>query len=479
MSPAKCISAESLAKLPRCMPENVPPARAWFYVQQLGQAFARWAFHPALLEQAAKYLQDHAGPASAEALCQRPQLPEASGCCWVAFVITPTGSYPSLRSACVLPLRWRLGTSHSSALPQTLVDLADEVYQRLRQEASGGSPYHQEWGLHLAPGTGLETYDFSLLQSITCHSGFASLAAGLVVAAEGGMSRSKVWASASWNEDLGFDRVDGLAAKLQLAADWGATDFFVARSQVDEARAATSQQHLTLAIHGLVDVPPAGSRERAPAPVKSALKPYLERLETPPTADASPQQRTAYYLRVRQHDSEAARQYYRRFLLSDIAERCRALLPDDFTPPAVLVTVLSHSPELVSLATSVIRPRLCIVLYTPTLQEHLTAEIRWIQESLAIDVTPMEVAEDPTVWFDQLSAMLRARLADAPPGPVFIDLTPGLKYMTAGLTLAARSGDRLLYLIHEYKDGPVPLTEQPLVREVPTSKWLNERVAAS
>jgi hypothetical protein len=52
---------------------------------------------------------------------------------------------------------------------------------------------------------------------------------------------------------------------------------------------------------------------------------------------------------------------------------------------------------------------------------------------------------------------------------VFFDLTPGLKYMTVGLTLAARPGEKLLYLIHEIKNGPIPFTERPLVRDISTN----------
>lgn len=469
MSTARRITPDILAKLPQCRPAEVAPARAWQCIHFLGEAFARWMFHPALLRQAAAYLENIGDPVGADTLCQRPRLPEASGCCWVVFVVTPPDSYPCLSPACVLPLQWRHGASHSATLPAALCQQADWVLEMLREESSNDSPYHEPWGLHLAPGTGLDAYDFSQLTSITCHSGFASLAAGLVVAAEGGVPRGHVWASASWSTDFRPERVEGLAEKLQLAAEWGATDFFVAHSQVDEAQAAVSQQHLTLAIHGLDYALPPGPQKRVPTPVKTALAPYLEQLETPPTADASPQQRTAYYLRVRQHDLEAARQYYRRFLLSDIAERCRDLLPDDFTPPAVLVTVLSQSPELVSLVAHVVRPQLCIVLFTAELKPQLSTEVNWLQQSLAIDIVPMEVDEDPAGWFDQLPAKLRARLSDGPPGPVFFDLTPGLKYMTVGLTLAARPGEKLLYLIHEYKNRPIPFTERPLVRDISTN----------
>lgn len=469
MSSVRSITPEALAELPQCAPGKIAPARAWRCVQLLGEAFARWMFHPALLQQAATYLETIGDPAGAMTLCQRPRLPEASGCCWVVFVVTPPDSYPCLSPACVLPLQWQHGKSHSAALPAALCQQADWVLEMLREESSKDSPYHEPWGLHLAPGTGLDAYDFSQLTSITCHSGFASLAAGLIVAAEGGVPRANVWASASWGADFRPERVEGLTEKLQLAAEWGATAFFVAHSQVEEARAEASRQCPTLVIHGLGDVPPAGPTKLVSAPVKTALAPYLEQLETPPTANASPQQRTAYYLRRRQHAPDAARQYYREFLLSDIAERCRALLPDDFTPPAVLVTVLSESPELVSLAAHVVRPKVCIVLFTAKLEPQLSTEVNWLQQSLAVDIVPMEVDEDPAGWFDQLPAMLRARLSEGPPGPVFFDLTPGLKYMTVGLTLAARPGEKLLYLIHEFKNGPIPLTERPLVRDVSTN----------
>lgn len=468
MATTKRISSEVLARLPRCEPETLTPARAWECVCQLGEVLARWVAHPVLLQQAAAYLEQTGDHTGAAVLCQRPQLPQASGSCWVVFITSP-GKYPCLRPACVLPLRWHQGASHSSALPPSLRQLADQVLETLRAEASADSPYREPWGLHLASETGLDDYDFSQLLDVTCNSGFASLAAGLVVAVEGGTPRPAVWASAGWNDDFGPDRVEGLAAKLQLATEWGASDFFVAGSQVDEAQAAVAQRHLALNIHGLGAPQPTSPRAGKADPVKSALASYLQQLETPPAADATPAQRTAYYLRLRPSEPNLARRYYRDCMLADIAARCRALLPADFKSPAVLVTVLSHSPELVSLAASVVRPTLCIVLYTPDLKTKLTPEIHWLQDSFSVEIDPMLIDADQRTWLDHLPARLRGRLEEVPPGPVYFDLTPGSKLLTVGLTLAARPGDKRLYLSHDFDRGPIPWTEQPLLWDVPTT----------
>lgn len=147
---------------------------------------------------------------------ERPQLPATHGACWVIFAADRPFPLPSMRPAFVLPLRWQQGQEHSPRLPKALTQLGETVV-RACAEHVGNDGRH--WGLQ--PAEILGELDLSEMP-MECRSGWASLAAGLLVAAQGGTPDPEVWATAGWDDSAGFMPVDLLKPKLDLAAELGA-----------------------------------------------------------------------------------------------------------------------------------------------------------------------------------------------------------------------------------------------------------------
>jgi hypothetical protein len=376
------------------------------------------------------------------------QMPMEHGGCWIAFA--NDADWPLLRPAFALPLRWRAGAGHAPSLPPALVQLAERVVQDLAGEQAVAE---RSWGLE--PATALADVDLAEVP-LECASGWAALAAGLLVAAEGGMVNPQVWASAHWHQ--GIAPVRFLEDKIDLAAEFGAHTFFVPEQQKLDADRWVRDHGLPLAIGGLI---PA---ERQP---RMALKAYLQALKVRPARTDSHASRASFYLSP-DLDDTAARAFYREMLMPDIVAACRQALPAHPTCQlAALVTIASDNSELVALGIEVLRPRHCLVLYTADYAQRTAAA-----RALALNnQVGCQVAEQcfPTLadLRTDMASAIRHFLQPFAPHEVVFDLTPGPKDISFAWMLdIAPPQSHFYYLRHTIAERvrrPVPFSEQPRI----------------
>jgi len=310
---------------------------------------ARWCLTPEVLMRAA---ENDSIPDDYRAQWRlTPQLPATHGACWVIFATDLRGPLPLLRPAFVLPLRWVQGQKHSPRLPAALKQLATEVAASF---PGGSFTDGCDWGLQLADELG--NMDLGAMP-LDCQSGWAALAAGLQVAAEGGIPDPQVWATGSWDGRTGVQPVDGLKPKLDLAAEFGARAFFVPSVQAEEAAQLTSG----------IDIGRLQMGEREPS---RAFAELALRLETPPPPPRNPDDREAFercvdYYSKRPRGRPGTAQFYWSHLLPTITRRCRSQVLSEYGAwrPTHMVTIVSGSPELVLLAARALDVRHCLLLY--------------------------------------------------------------------------------------------------------------------
>lgn len=407
---------------------------------------ARWCLDPALLAKAQE--DSSVTPAVRNGWTPASRCPQEPGGCSIVFVTQQT-CIP-LRSAFILPFRWRRGFTHDRRLPATVVELANQVCRHLANEPSLRD---HTWGLDWST----EITDSRIPElNLDASSGWAALAAGLLLAAEGGKVDSGVWASAHWEHRI--QRVKDLDRKLALARDFGVHTFFVPESQVREAQDIARQLGATIKVKSLVE------GESNP---RKALKPYLYDLKVPPTINDSKDERRAYYLSPDLVAAEAA-QYYRENLLPDIIRHCRA---DDslksLPAPDTLITIASDNPELVILGIEVLRPRRCLVLCT----EDKAAATASARQAAAQNSCGCKVHEAVFTDLEQLrikmAGVIRGFIANREPDSIVFDLTPGPKDISFSWMLdIAPQGSKFYYLQHQIAQPVrrvIPFSERPVI----------------
>ena len=182
----------------------------------------------------------------------------------------PREELPLLRDAFVLPFCWTavdegLGNPRgegTAKLPPSVAKLAQGVVRQLRGEFREVA--EKDWELKLASPYGLDREDLSWMP-LEEASGWAALAAGLIVAARGGGGKPdpRVWATGAWS-DGGIVPVgdQSLPGKVGLAVEFGARKFFVPEDQKPAAEAWVQGCGATLEI-GAVEGGRNAPRSRA------------------------------------------------------------------------------------------------------------------------------------------------------------------------------------------------------------------------
>lgn len=432
-----------------------PPLAYELAYEHLGTSLARWVLRAEVLSQVAEH-EIFRGAAEARGFWKtRPGLPANQGSCWIIFVLDRAEDCPVLKPAFVLPLEWRKEQPHSGQLPPSLAALADRVLQELSLTG---------WGLWPSQQAGMCEYDLSAWHRLRGGSGWASLAGGLIIAAEGGTPERTIWATGEWrggnDPHPGFQRVDHLHEKLALASRWGVRRIFVPASQREEAKSWSTEP--TESTTGISTLPTDKPNLRI------ALREYLAEFGAPPDIEAPAQARIAYYLRQLDFHPDAAKAYYRRCLLAEIVCRCRNKLSSKLPPnvwPSHLVTIVSKNPEVVELSSRMLAPARVLAMYTSETECH----VRGLLAELGCHVPRCSVETqrfDPGPAMGQQMRKAIGRFAEGlDRGRLAFDLTPGSKEMSLALALElAPPGSRLLYVRHRWGDhGPQPLTEEPVL----------------
>lgn len=363
-----------------------------------------------------------------------PRLPSTHGACWIILANRDQDHLPLLRPAFLLPLRWVQGQDHSPQLPPRVAELAVRVVESLARPESVG---RSGWGLHLSSEDAIDNLDLSELD-LDCESGWAPLAAGLILAAEGGRPDPHVWATGKWDVQGGIGAVGHLDAKLGLARAAGVTDFFVPTSLVKHAEDWVRLNRADdLRIGELV------SGQRNP---RDALREYLAKLDAPPAVSDPFASRKAYYLRHLQ-----AKEYYWNCLLPEIIqmrqEQVRAQWPT--WSPSHMVTIVSGSPELVLLGVQAVGAHNCLLLHTAD-NDGLMRQIRKLLEEKAVQCMPAQFEDGDGMMVQMQDHVRRFAQATGESVDLTFDMTPGNKLMSLSLARLAPRGSSMLYVRHRF-----------------------------
>jgi hypothetical protein len=461
-----------LEQVCRHAPEQVQPWQAFAACRRLGR-LARWWLPPEVLRRAGEHDPSYPDLTA-------PEPPPLSGqprSCWVAFV-RQDGTLPLLREAFLVPLRWRDGRDHAPCLPEELRLLADQVVSQV-----GGG---QRWGLWPAEELGLDEAPAPGPLGLPCASGWAALAAGLLLARKGLLPRTGVWASGAWGPD-GLQEVGDLPVKLCLAREWRARWFFVPTWQMHQARASLPETP------GAAEIEIGGLEATSAHKPEETLRAYLYRLSGEPAVPPPDDNGTQFDICKAYHQllpfrQESARAFYWTHLLPTIIRCCRTHLVGT-RELTHLVTIASDSYELIPLAARMFRVRRVLILHTPDYAREIESAHRALQpvdeDGEAITVVPGEFAFPGEAvrsaheerggggfllrnqMAREVCGHIQEFLAGVPQEQAVLDLTPGNKLMTLTLERLARNefpGSWLLYLLHQTPNGrPEPGKEFPLL----------------
>jgi hypothetical protein len=399
----------------RLLPEAGGNTRARDIVRGLGPLAALW-LRPEVLDRAHAWHCEMTGGASSPRPGIGPAV--ARGQIGILLATEAPDSLPLLRPAFVLPVEWRSGGRSSPLLPAGLAAFGDKVLRDI------GIP---GLSLHLASWLERDGGDLSGL-AFSPDSAWASLAAGAIVASQGGLTLPDVFVSAAWSRDDArrgwITRVEHVAAKLDAAAEAGAAIVLLPRENDAEAAAWQAQNPgKRLDVRHLSNA--TGDPQRALADV-------LHALEATPTraAGATFEECAAYYVRM---PEAGHNEYYRDELAAEVVARMR---PQVDAAPRLrdvdrLVIIASRSWSLGVLLTLLFDPPHVLVLHDGGLNQAahvLMGELPTVGRN---GLSPRAVTEArccPGDTFpEEVAAALNAFASDAVQGTVAIDLTAGYR----------------------------------------------------
>jgi hypothetical protein len=378
--------------------------------------------------------------ARAKAGLSAPSIPDARGsvvalCVWTGEMKGPV-EQKVLAPAFALPLLWVERKSDSPRLPEGFAAVADGVRQALEIH---------DWGLDLAEDLdGLDLSGFAFDSA----SAWASLAAGLYLAANGGTPRTDVFATGVWN-GKGVESVDGIEYKIEAVLDLVAEKkptLFVPSANYDQADKHAAERA------DIVAFPPGES-----IAYKSLREGLLVMLAVPPATTDSLEARCAY---ANQDFLMAAfakrREYYRGNLVLDLAARIAEKRKGE---PRVdrLVLGLSLSWELAVLLIAAIRPRQALLLCTVESNNHIAAVKDKLTHDCTIEPPVLLTRDGEEKACEEVAKWLSPLGSDCCRPTTAVEITSGTKEMTTVLVIAAqRAKAQLLYLSHK-TSGTTPL----------------------
>jgi hypothetical protein len=354
-----------------------------------------------------------------------------------------------------VPLSWVKNAGRDAKLPRGLTDVAEKI-RALLVKVERIPP--DAWGLHLAPGSGMDQWDLSSWD-LDGRSAWPSLASGLILAAHKRTPDIRIWSTGEWDEQEGFKRVDpeGLRSKLDLAVEFDALTFFVPWDQLDTAR-----DHLkkTPACRLAIEAFEPASQ---PPNFAEATRKFLAMAGVPPDQNEPFEVLRHHYMD--QVDAIRQREFYITHLMPKIRDYFQQSFPRD-ARWTHLVTVASGSPELVPLMVAAVRPGQCLILYTEDFKnQKQIAEMAIKETSPQCDIQggAFSIRSMDEDFQREISRFVQG----VDPERVLIDLTPGNKEMSLSLAFqVAPSGSYVIYARHEYEGKrPRPALLPPLIRK--------------
>jgi|GEM_PF-4813072 len=346
-----------------------------------------------------------------------------------------------LLPAVVLPLRWMEGGKHSSFLPNSLIQMADQVAEALKED---------RYSLHWLFESQLDARDLPC----SADSAFVPLALGLRLAqyAQYAAPDPFTWSTGAWDKNNEVDEVDGISQKLATCVLLRGKQFFVPTlnySQALEEAKRYSQDQLQ--IHAL--------------PVEKDLNKVLgnplKKLPVPPLPGADRKEIVDYYRYQIRVDRKEGDKYYLENLLDGSVEHCKHHLSGSLRELAsqrpVLVSILSKNHGLIYLAYKVFNASRAVILmtskeddpyqgaksYLEKWQSQQGMQFHWHEfPELVRGATEVEVEQ-----VFQKVERIYGELRDAG-RPVLVDHTPGFRTFSLALMVKAPPDVRHVYLTH-------------------------------
>jgi hypothetical protein len=369
-------------------------------------------------------------------------------------------------------------------LPTSLVQLAEDVKGWLGDSGTLRERYgklESRWRIEWSDLNDWNGVDLSEL-SLSPESAWAPLAVGLISAISQIAVSNELMITGCWDsrQNRWMVGLDTLQFKLKSAIRWGRTKFAVPKEALETAKKAIREIVSELNNEPDRQLPVSLS----PDEIDEQVTALTDRTEDPFIAirpalwfagmepGESEGERANYYLE--RPTSKNAREYFVDRLLNDIVTKQREHLRRDHQiltwQPESLVSIISHSPELVLLAASLFHPRECHLIYT----EETDSNMRPYFDEIAAWLSRTKSRPIPHPVKDDRSGLSELhQLVSQLPRPhehtVLIDSTPGRRPMSLALLQGAKKGDRILCwwtdtCVHTRR--PRPFSEFPLLWEV-------------
>ncbi len=334
---------------------------------------------------------------------------------------------PALPDASLLPTRWVRVVSQPVGLPRELIRQASEVVALLGKDFEG-------WKLAPLDET-LGSMDLSELP-IEGSSGFATLAAALIIAVGRGRTQARVFASVGWSGEY-LAQVGGITRKIELINRLTPATVFVHPTNKEEARKAASS--------GLVVRECSLSTPGVSSSVIQQLRPLLDALGVRPAAPDSSLDDCidAFNARGTWSSEEERRTYYDKHIRERLGERMREV--SRVEPGKCLLLVYNPTNEpTCRLMLDLTRPRRVLALRQPSVDS--TKDLsecdraRALAEASGVALSEVKVETlSPSAPEDELRATmneLRDFISDG-----YADAMNGTSFLKSfAVVLASRSG---------------------------------------
>jgi len=436
---------------------------------------AKWIVKPCILKQIVVRLNrpDLSGPVTFDDSVKRP-----GGC--LVVMANEGGETTILDDGYLLPMHWQRGGEHG-LIPPMLKQLANKVLHAMNVTG---------YSLHLMlPGQ--KGPSEVLLSDVNdeVNSGFCALACGLKMLLENVSPDYRTVCTGKWEGD-GIKKISHAEQKTRTVFEFprGALERYIHHwfvptgDNTEQASKELEALFLKSPDHPITlrQFPSSGDIHKSLCPLfaRSGVKPQDE-------AEFSVLQEYSQWLR--QHDQDAADEYYRETLYKQIC--VRGLGREEMDPkPTHFVAVVS-SPALIGLAQELFRFSNVLILYSMpdddddpeahSPQHHLNFSEKAgnAKELISRGTSPnCRIVPESFMYRANLSGSTLIRdlakefenpisefLADVEPGLVMWDMTSGLRLFSHLLEKRfTRNGDWMLSLNHQWSahfDHRIPCTE--------------------
>jgi hypothetical protein len=273
-----------------------------------------------------------------------------------------------------------------------------------------------------------------------------------------GKPNTTVWASGDWAHDRGVQEVSGLDAKVELARQMGATEFFVPELQVPELQPQVSD----------IQIRPLTQGTKNP---REALRAYLDRLEIPPGLNEPRAKRARYFEGI--SDDRKAKRYYRENILPDVVLECSEPLRRELSGAGniKLITILSKGFELARLALSAIQPAECLLLHDKELAADAEELVRQLNAERPdrIVVPGLVSGDSRETLMNEFRREIARFIKEVQPETLVFDLTPGKRLMNLALYDALPPGSHVFCIQDDFGEGT--RRPRPFSGEKPVHHW--------